>query len=98
MTKEDAEKIKQVALQRIREAANDGSIIGVKDLAVVLFRWRDMTGRSSREVKLFCYAALEDDQSVVSFARAFLGQSYVRVRCETGESFAHWGIPPGIEM
>lgn len=78
VTKEDAEKINQIALQRIREAAHDGSIINVKDLAFVLFKWRDLAGHTSGEVKFFCDTALKDDQSIVKFARAFLGQSYER--------------------
>ena len=77
MTKEDTETTSSVALQRIREGASDGSILEVKDLAFVLFRWRHMAGESSQEVQTFCDAALGDDQSIVRFARAFLGESYI---------------------
>ncbi|MDE0304380.1 MAG: P-loop NTPase fold protein, partial [Albidovulum sp.] len=77
MTKNDVQSITEVALQRIREAAGDGSILEVKDLAFVLFRWRDMAGDSLEEVQGFCNAALEDDQSIIKFARAFLGHSFV---------------------
>ncbi len=75
MSRDDAESINQVALQRMREAAKDGSIIEAKDLAFVLFRWLDMAEDGSDEVWEFCNAALENDRSVGRLARAFLGQS-----------------------
>lgn len=77
MSKDDAERINEVALQRIREAAKDGSIFELKELAPVLFRWRNMSGDGSDEVRKFCNAALEDDQSIAKFAQAFLGKSSV---------------------
>ncbi len=77
MSKADAEGVNQVALQRMREAAKKGSIIEVKDLAFVLFRWRNLAGDGSDEVREFCNSALEDDESIAKFARAFLGQSSV---------------------
>ncbi len=77
MSKDDAERINEVALQRIREAAKDGSIFEVKDLAFVLFRWRNMAGDGSDEVQEFCNAALEEDLLIARFARAFLGKSSV---------------------
>ncbi len=77
MSKYDAGRIRQIALHRIRDAARDGSIIEAKDLAFVLFRWHDMTGDDSDEVRKFCNVALENDQSIAKLARAFLGQSKV---------------------
>ena len=76
MTKDDADRTSDVALQQLQVAASDGSILKVRDLAFVLFRWRDLAGESSREVLEFCNSALEDEQSIVKFARAFLGQSW----------------------
>ena len=47
MTRNAAEKIKHVALERIRVAAEDGSIIKVKDLESVLIRWHPEFSRRS---------------------------------------------------
>lgn len=77
MSQGDADKIRHVALNKIREAAKNGSIMEVKDLAFVLFCWRDMAGKHSDDVRKFCDTALDDDQSVARFCRAFLGKSYV---------------------
>ena len=76
MTREDVDRIRPIALQRVREAAQDGSIFQSRELAYVLFRWRDMAEDSREELRKFCKSALEDDRSVVKFARAFLEQFY----------------------
>ena len=74
-TEEAASRIRDLALQRLREAAKDGSILGLSDLAYILFLWRDMVEGKSEEVREFCTTALGNDQSVVKLARAFLRSS-----------------------
>ena len=77
MTKGEAKSIRGFALQRVRESANNGTLINIKDLREVLFSWHNMAGKTSKEVRKFCTDTINTDEGVVAFARAFLHESYI---------------------
>lgn len=76
MTEGDAKIARDQALSRVRDAANDGTLLNVKGLASVLFRWHEMVGGEAEEIREFCGTALDTDQGVAILARAFLDQTY----------------------
>lgn len=75
-TAEDASQLRKLALQRVREAAGDESILVHSQLAYVLFRWRDMVQESPEEIQSWSEKVLDTDDGVLTFARAFLGKSF----------------------
>ena len=77
MTEEAAETARGMALQRVREAAADGTLIQTKNLASVLFRWWEMVEGMSEEVREYCVSTLDTDEGVARLARTFVGRSHI---------------------
>ena len=77
LEKHHADQLREIALQRLDEAAADGSIMRVPNLLSVLFRWRDFADDGSSAHREFCDSLLADDGSIILLARAVLGKSYV---------------------
>ena len=77
LEKDHADRLREIALQRLDEAAADGAILKVPNLLFVLFHWHDFADGSSPALQAFCDSVLEDDGSTILLARAVLGKSYV---------------------
>ena len=75
-TKEDAEKLWQEALERIRGAAKDGTFLHNRDLPVLLYRWRDIAADDGKEVKEWIGDQLERNDGVVRLAKGFTSYSW----------------------
>ncbi|WP_339851425.1 P-loop NTPase fold protein [uncultured Nisaea sp.] len=70
------EPVRKLALDTIRTAAANGSLIGHRDLVYVLYRWRDLLGGDPTEVREWTGARILEDSSLVAFARDFTGRSW----------------------
>ncbi|MYA88132.1 MAG: NTPase, partial [Boseongicola sp. SB0662_bin_57] len=77
LERDHADQLRQIALQRLDEAAADGDILKAPNLLSVLFRWHDFVDGSSPAPQAFCDSVLGDDHSTILLARAVLGKSYV---------------------
>jgi predicted KAP-like P-loop ATPase len=74
----DADKLRSEALERIRIASRNGelSALGERELAHVLYRWRDFADDEGAEVKQWTSEQLASNEMVVKFAEAFMGHSW----------------------
>jgi predicted KAP-like P-loop ATPase len=75
-TATDAEAIRDLALSRIRRAAQSGELGPQARLAYLLYRWRDFSEDGSAEVKRWTDVQLAQDKMVVQFARAFTSHGW----------------------
>lgn len=66
-TEPTADAIKQEALRRLRQAAEDGSLARQLDLFALLYRWRDFAG-GFEEPKAWINSRLDDDDFVLTLA------------------------------
>ncbi|MES0028721.1 P-loop NTPase fold protein [Mesorhizobium sp. M0040] len=64
------------ALDAIRVAATDGSLLRHKDLIYILYRWRDFLNGDSAEVLAWTNARMSEDTSLVILARELTGRSW----------------------
>jgi predicted KAP-like P-loop ATPase len=76
ITAHDADKLRGLALERIRSASQSGELAaqGERELAYILYRWRDFADDDGAEVKQWTSDQLANDEIVVKFAEAFTGQ------------------------
>jgi len=75
-TRDDALRLKECAVESIRKAAQDGSLIDCPSLYNVLCCWVSFVG-SEEEAKSWASAALEDNLAVARLAKAFTGSSSI---------------------
>ena len=68
--------MKKDALNAIRSAAQDGTLLQHQDLGYVLYRWRDFMGDNPAEVQAWTDPLLEEEGALVILARAFTGESW----------------------
>ncbi len=64
------------ALERIRAAADDGSLLHHQDLVYILYRWRDFMTNDPTEVRAWTDALLNDDEALIVFAKSLTGESW----------------------
>jgi predicted KAP-like P-loop ATPase len=64
------------ALQAIRSAAADMSLLRHANLQSILYRWRDFQDGDCREVLAWTNSILTSDEALVILARAFTGESW----------------------
>jgi predicted KAP-like P-loop ATPase len=75
-TANDAEVLRTMALQRLREAAKSGDLKGHPRLVYLLYRWRDLAGDSGAEVQGWVNAQLSNDDMIVTLAKAFTSHGW----------------------
>ena len=81
MTQSQAEELKDLSVERIRKAADDGSLIHCPLLMAVLLGWEKVGGE---EVRSWVNTVIRsDDVAVVRIAEAFTG---VEFRSLSGDS------------
>ena len=73
-TRDHALKLKDLAVERIRKAAADGSLINCPLLRTVLFWWREVGG-GDEDVRIWGSAVIKEDVAVARLARALTGVS-----------------------
>ena len=64
------------ALEAIRTAAQNGTLLGHQDLVDLLYRWRDLLGNDPTEVRAWTDRLLEDEQAVIRLARKLTGETW----------------------
>jgi hypothetical protein len=74
-TKDDAEKLREMALKAIREAATDGRLLQ-SDIAWTLFRWRDLAGDEGKEARDWTGKQLDRDEALAPLAKSFTGEVF----------------------
>ncbi|MDE2447119.1 MAG: NTPase [Alphaproteobacteria bacterium] len=74
-TEADTKKLQQMALQRIRMASRDGSLLDSKRLHWLLYRWRDLAG-SNRPVRSWTSRQLTNESAIVKLAEALISVSW----------------------
>ena len=75
-TEQDALKLHEESLKRIRDAATAGTLGVNKELPYLLYHWRDLANDDGNEVKQWTTVQLGDDGMVVRFAEAFTSYSW----------------------
>ncbi|WP_315764406.1 P-loop NTPase fold protein [Bradyrhizobium sp. SZCCHNS2005] len=75
-TKEDAEALRLLALERIRAAAQSGELIASRRLAYLLFMWRDVANDDGAEVKAWTADQMATNVGVRALAAAFTSHSW----------------------
>lgn len=75
-TRDDASKLKEYAVESIRAASQDGSLIDCPSLYNVLRCWVSFVG-SEEEASLWAGAVLKNDLAVARLAKAFTGSSSI---------------------
>lgn len=75
-TREDAKKLWEEALERIRAASKDDRLLQNRDLPVLLYRWCEMTEDDGQEVKEWTGDQLERNDGIVRLAKAFTSYSW----------------------
>lgn len=77
-TEEDAFALRQRALEKIQEAASDGSLLQYEYFPRVIFRWDELAGNEGHDLaSSWCMEQLENDEAIVAIARAFTSESWV---------------------
>lgn len=76
VTKEAVEPLTARALDAIRTAANDGTLIKHRDVAHILYRWRNFTGNQPNEVRGWTDRIIDNDSALVALASAMTGKSW----------------------
>jgi predicted KAP-like P-loop ATPase len=64
------------ALEAIRAAAANGSLMRHKDLVYILYRWREFLDGDSTEIRAWTDARILEDDSLVVFAHQFTGRTW----------------------
>lgn len=78
-TKEDAARMREGNLRRIRRAADGNDLLAVHDLEWVLYRWHDLAGDNGTEAREWTTETMKSDQGVARLAQAFLGETRNRI-------------------
>lgn len=66
--------LKRHAIERLRNAAQDGSLRSVPNLGFVLYRYADWT--SEQEVKMYVARLLKDDEGLCDYLTGFWSEEY----------------------
>jgi hypothetical protein len=78
LTSDDADKLRARALEYIRAASRSGQLAAQREreLAYLLYRWRDFAGDDGGEVRHWTNEQLTSEEMVVKFAEAFTSHSW----------------------
>jgi len=72
--KKDLEKLEKIALERIKKASRDGSLLKAASLVFILRYWQDLEGNEI--VRNWCSRVMESDEGLVDFLAGFLNKDY----------------------
>ena len=64
------------ALEAIRTAAQNGTLLGHQDLVDLLYRWRDLLGNDPTEVRAWTDRLLEDEQALIQLASRLTSETW----------------------
>jgi predicted KAP-like P-loop ATPase len=72
----DVEVLRKLALNSIRTAAANGTLITHQDLVYILYRWREFLDGDTSEILTWTNDRIQEDRSLVALARDFTGRSW----------------------
>lgn len=76
-TEADAYRLREMALEKVSEAAMDGSLLRYRNFPWVLVRWDELSGNKGHDLaRAWCLGQLKDDAAVEAICRAFLSESW----------------------
>lgn len=75
VTREAIGPLIAMALNSIRSAAADGSLLHHQDLLQILYQWREFLGHPD-EIRCWADSHLDDDHALVTMVRSMMGQSW----------------------
>lgn len=73
---QDAEEIRKILCKRIEENADSGALLTHKDLAYLLYKWRELKGDDGAAVKAWVSHHLKNDESIRRLSIAFTSFSW----------------------
>jgi predicted KAP-like P-loop ATPase len=76
VTESDLPKLTKLALDSIKRAAKDGTLLNHNDLPSLLYRWRNFANDGGAAAKRWTSARLKDDRAVARLAAAFTSYSW----------------------
>ena len=76
VTESDLSKLTKLALDSIKRAAKDGTLLNHNDLPSLLYRWRNFAKDGGAAAKRWTSARLKEDHAVARFAAAFTSHSW----------------------
>jgi hypothetical protein len=82
-TLDDAETLRDKALERIREASQSDELAANTRLPYLLYRWRDSARDDGAEVRRWSETQLARDEMVVAFAKAFTSHGWSQSVADT---------------
>jgi predicted KAP-like P-loop ATPase len=68
--------LQKSAVESIRKAAKDGTLLRHPKMVAILYRWRDFLDNDPTEVRAWADRVLRNDEAVVLFAKAMTGESH----------------------
>jgi predicted KAP-like P-loop ATPase len=74
-TEDDAQKLRELALIKIRNAERDGSLLISRHLHSLLYQWRDLTGDAAT-VKEWTSEQIQSDHGATTIAEALISTSW----------------------
>lgn len=76
VTESDLPRLTKLALDSIKRAAKDGTLLNHNDLPSLLYRWRDFANDGGASAKSWTCARLKEDTAVARLAAAFTSYSW----------------------
>jgi predicted KAP-like P-loop ATPase len=76
VTESDLSKLTKLALDAIKRAAKDGTLLNHKDLPSLLYRWRNFAKDGGAAAKRWTCARLKEDRAIARLAAAFTSYSW----------------------
>lgn len=74
LTKEEVRALNDICAERIRNAAEDGSLVDIKDLPLVLYRWKEF--ESAEAVRAYAAELLKTEEGLFSLIRGFVSEAH----------------------
>ncbi len=77
-TKDDADQLRKMALEKIVASAGDRTLLDYEYFPRALIRWDELAGNNDHKLaKAWCMERLAEDEAVEAFSKAFVSESWV---------------------
>lgn len=71
-----AEDFRQIALEKVRRSAADGTLARHPKLVKAIFEWQQLSGQDNAEIRVWANAQLDNGDFVVALARQIPSESW----------------------
>ncbi len=75
ITVEHLDELEKIALEKVRDAAQQGVLLQAPDLRYILYAWRNWAGEA--EVRQWVQKVISDDIGLVNLLEKFLGKDFI---------------------